>query len=418
MRKTLDDVLNKHGGAGPGFDLLRLALALAILLSHLASVGGTRGIIPSTINAFLHLFGHGTISPSDVAPVDILVPKHAPKIPDMGLEYMGLSRPIVLTHVPMFFALSGFLVAGSAFRTKSVWRFLGLRFLRIFPALCVEVVLSAMLIGAALTTLPLSDYFSSHGFWTYFGNILGFVQMELPGVIFFNGREETMAVNANLWTLPAEFYSYLILSLLMITGLAFNRVIFSIAFTFVTFALLMANFLYGYNAKPGLLANDVNVYYFFVGVMFFLWRDHIPYSLLLFVPCVVLIYFLMLSSHGVYIAPVLLTYITVFIGLTNFPKFRLLQSGDYSYGIYLYGFPISQMLVTNVPAVRSNYFALTCPAVICTCLFAFLSWHLIEKHFLKFKKYLSIQSAKIAEELHPEALTLTPSIRKISNRLQ
>jgi peptidoglycan/LPS O-acetylase OafA/YrhL len=55
----------------------------------------------------------------------------------------------------MFFALSGFLVAGSPERSKTLLTFLGLRAIRIYPALGVEVVLSALLIGTAVTTLPL-----------------------------------------------------------------------------------------------------------------------------------------------------------------------------------------------------------------------------------------------------------------------
>jgi peptidoglycan/LPS O-acetylase OafA/YrhL len=405
VRETFGDILKRHGGAGPGFDLLRLALAIAILLSHLAVIGDTRGIFAEIADLFLRLIGHAPMLPHEAVQVAAPVHQHPPAIPDMGLSRMGLTRPIVLTHVPMFFALSGFLVAGSAFRTKRVLPFLGLRFLRIFPALCVEVVLSAILIGTAFTTLPFNEYFSSRGFWTYFGNIGGFVQMWLPGVYFHDGSD---AVNGNLWTLPAEFHSYLILSFLLIAGVVFNRTIFSLAFVLVTVGLLTANFAYGYNATSGLLAGDVNVYYFFVGVMFFLWRERIPHSSWLFIPCVVATYFLMRWQHGVYITPLLLTYATVFIGLINFPRFRLVQSGDYSYGIYLYGFPISQMLATTFPAaLRNNFFGLMCSALVCTLLFAFLSWHLIEKRFLKLRKYFSIQSAKIAENLHPDALAVT-----------
>jgi peptidoglycan/LPS O-acetylase OafA/YrhL len=65
----------------------------------------------------------------------------------------------------MFFALSGFLVTGSAIRTRSVRTFLTFRFLRIFPALATEVTLSAVILGPLLTTLPLKDYVSDHHFW-------------------------------------------------------------------------------------------------------------------------------------------------------------------------------------------------------------------------------------------------------------
>jgi len=134
-----------------------------------------------------------------------------------------------------------------------------------------------------------------------------------------------------------------------------------------------------YDAKLGLLASSVNVYYFFVGVLFFLWRDRIPYSVWLLIPCAMLSYFLMMTPHGVYVTPMLLTYVTIFIGLTNVPRSRLLQSGDYSYGFYLYGFPISVVLAECFPVLRHNFLALMISAIVSTGLFAFLSWHLIEK---------------------------------------
>jgi peptidoglycan/LPS O-acetylase OafA/YrhL len=402
MHQSFKNILEKNDGAGPGFDLLRLALALLILASHAAPLGGTRGFGAEAIQALLHLIGYGHIPTHELGASVAIIPNNNQAM--LNYETRGLMQPFVRSHVPMFFALSGFLVAGSAFRTKRIFPFLALRFFRIFPALCVEVVLSAIVIGAVFSTLPLHDYYSSRGFLTYFGNIIGVVQMELPGVIFSNGN---VALNANLWTLPSEFHSYFILAFLIATGFIFNRKVLSILFVIMTIALFIANTIFNYYHTP--VNGDVVVYYFFVGVIFFLWKEHIPYRLYLFIPCLIVTYILMFSARTIFIYPILLTYITVFIGLTNFPKIRLLQSGDYSYGIYLYGFPITQVLVEIFPALRQNFFGLFASAVFCTGFFAFLSWHLVEKRFLRLRKYFSIQSAKIAEDLHPETLAITDS---------
>jgi peptidoglycan/LPS O-acetylase OafA/YrhL len=389
--------LSENNGAGPGFDLLRLALAVIILVGHCSGMSGTGGFMSAVMQNFLQFVwpvGEHSALFQQIAPTVIAVQENGAVI--------GLARPFTISHVPMFFALSGFLVTGSAFRAKRVLPFLALRFFRIFPALLVEVTLSAIIIGAIFSSLSPSEYYTSPGFWTYFGNIIGIVQLTLPGVQF-SGSQINEIVNGNLWTLPAEFHSYLIAALLMFIGVIFNRAVYSYIFLVVTVVLLVLNTFFDYQVTMARLPGDVNVYYFFVGSLFYVWRDKIPYSLWLFTPCVVLTYFLIFSTRTVYLYPALLVYITVFIGLTSFPKFRLLQSGDYSYGIYLYGFPIAQALVATVPALRHNLLGLATTATIVTGLCAFLSWHLIEKRFLRLRKYFSVQSAKIAEDLHPES---------------
>jgi peptidoglycan/LPS O-acetylase OafA/YrhL len=408
MRRSFGQILSENRGAGPGFDFLRLALALAILLAHLAAIGQTRGILGQILDLVSSWISGAPALAAGVTSVADVVPsaEQATPLPG-GLVQPGLSRPIVLSHVPMFFALSGFLVTGSAFRARKVGPFLALRFLRIFPALCVEVALSALIIGVVFTTLPLSDYFQAPLFWSYFGNIAGFVQMELPGVLF-SASGDKHALNANLWTLPSEFHSYAILSVLMFSGIAFRRTAFSILFAAATLFLIFLNIAFDYNSVPA-PSGSMNVYYFFMGVMFYLWRDEIPYNGLLCAGAAAASYFLIVQPHGVYIAPALLTYVTMFIGLSPLPRSRLLQSGDYSYGIYLYGYPISQALVQTFPTLRGNFFALLVPAVILTGVFAFFSWHAIEKHFLKLKKHFSIGSAKITEQLHPAAMRASAS---------
>ena len=80
-------------------------------------------------------------------------------------------RPFVAVILPMFFALSGFLVAGSLQRNKSLISFLGLRVIRLVPALFVEVTLSAIILGPIFTEYKLISYFSYKEFFEYFLNI-------------------------------------------------------------------------------------------------------------------------------------------------------------------------------------------------------------------------------------------------------
>jgi peptidoglycan/LPS O-acetylase OafA/YrhL len=392
FQKTIAHVLDENDGIGPGFDFLRLALAIIILLAHCSGISGTHGFLSSVLRHWLDVIWphvQAQTAAAISAPVD-------------NDAVTGLARPFTLSHVPMFFALSGFLVTGSALRTKRIMPFVMLRFFRIFPALLVELTISAVVLGAVFTALPLSDYYGSVGFWRYFGNMVGIVELKLPGVLFA-GSHIADIVNANLWTLPAEFHSYAITAALMFVTVFFNRKIMLAAFVIITAALVVGNTFLGFQVTTHRLGGDVSVYYFFAGSLFYLWRDKIPFSFGLFAASLIGCYILMFSTRTVYIYPALLVYVTVFIGLCRFPKNKILQSGDYSYGIYLYGFPITQALVATFPALRENLLGLSIAGVSTTVLFAFLSWHLIEKRFLRLRKRFSPASAKIATELHPEA---------------
>jgi peptidoglycan/LPS O-acetylase OafA/YrhL len=117
---TIASALARHRGEGPGFGLMRLALATLICFYHSIHLGGGASAV-SGQNTQAALAGF------------------------TGLT--GPTRPFLVVLVPMFFALSGFLVTGSAFRVRVTSTFLAFRALRIFPALSVEVALSALILG-------------------------------------------------------------------------------------------------------------------------------------------------------------------------------------------------------------------------------------------------------------------------------
>jgi peptidoglycan/LPS O-acetylase OafA/YrhL len=57
--------------------------------------------------------------------------------------------------------------------------------------------------------------------------------------------------------------------------------------------------------------------------------------------------------------------------------------GDLSYGIYLYGFPIQQLLINYVPAFRHTA-SLFASSLLLTLPLALTSWHLIEHPAMEF----------------------------------
>jgi peptidoglycan/LPS O-acetylase OafA/YrhL len=357
---TIKSTLDRHNGVGPGFDLLRLGLAAAIFYCHAkwAAAG-----LPSTA-ASAHLV---SANPAGA--------------------YVGFKRPLYVALVPMFFALSGFLVLGSAFRLRDVRPFLVFRSLRIFPALSVEVLLSAFILGPLFTSLAAFRYFTDPEFARYFGNIFGFVTFLLPGV--FDRNPIPHIVNINLWTLPAEFYCYLLTTLGMVTGVIYNRKLLTGAFVVVTIVFLAMSLGWGFGVTGATYPTPVVTYYFFVGCLFYLWRDRIPCGVVWLVPVAALTYGLLLFQSTVFIAPLLLTYMTVLIGTMRLPRPALIRKGDYSYGIYLYGFPITQAVLASFPALRGHGWEVVLIAGAITTAFAVTSWHLIERPTLGLKRHFA-----------------------------
>lgn len=355
---TIGELIGQNKGFGPGFDFLRIFLAFFILYGHAKWVAGS-------------------------APPDFLVGSSAAAEHISYPAWEGWRRPKHAAIVPMFFALSGFLVAGSAFRLRSVKQFMFFRVLRIVPALSVEVVLSALLLGPLLTSIALSDYLTSFEFYRYFGNIFGFVTFHLPGV--FERNPVPNIVNINLWTLPAEFYCYLITAILMISMIFFNRFIFTLLFSIVSAIVVILSLSVGFGITLTTAPAHVLTYYFFTGCLFYHWKDNIPANMYLFLLIGIVTYFLLMFRSTVYIAPVFLTYVTVYIGAMNIPTPQLLKKNDYSYGMYLYGFPISQALIVVFPGLTGKGGVVVILTVIITTIFAALSWTFIEKPALRLK---------------------------------
>lgn len=353
---TVRHHLDQHNGRAPGFDAVRFFLATLIMGWHAFSIC-YKGMLP----VYLVVAGY------------------------------SFAKPLLRFLIPAFFFLSGFLVAGSALRLRSTKTFLTFRGLRIFPALLVEVFLSAILLGAAITTLPIQDYYSHPEFYSYFANIVGFVHFNLPGVFEHNNLT---AVNINLWTLPSEFYCYLILAGLMVSGIAFDRKKYAAVFLAGTLGLVV--FFIFIRQWGAYVTHTVHqslfIYAFFIGVACFLFADKIPLRKTWFAASLAGLWFFCWDQTTI-LGLLSTCYVTLYLGFANLKSLPVISRGDYSYGIYLYGFPIEQALWHYLPFVRGNWIMLFLIAFPTTLLFAALSWHLLEKPFLSLKNKIKPTAA-------------------------
>jgi peptidoglycan/LPS O-acetylase OafA/YrhL len=356
---SLGDQLDRHRGFGPGFDFLRISLALGIVVWH----------------AFGLAHGGFNIEQAPVA-----------WFAGYGMLYL-------------FFALSGFLIAGSAQRL-SLGNFLVNRGLRIFPALVVEVLLSAFVLGALFTELPVGEYLSNLGTYLYLTNILGLMNFYLPGV--FKGNSVDV-VNYSLWTVPYEFLCYFIMSAFMIFGLLRRpALVVALAAAMAIIGLALVLFAAGPQSESGLIKLCYSAFTergsrlivaFMLGIAAYLLRYRIPYSHAAF--GLSMLFLFGLAALGPLTVPSLnvlaslpLVYVMAYLGASNVPMPPVFHERDYSYGIYLYGMPIQQMMISLFPNVTSPVaqLGLAVPAIIC---FAAFSWHLIERPILRQRRRFS-----------------------------
>ncbi len=360
--RTIGQIMDENDGVGPGYDMMRVFLAFAVIFRHCFPIS----------------YG------------------------DLAARSSGPLWTATMAIVPIFFALSGFLVTGSALRL-TLGKFLVSRVLRIVPALLVDTLVTILVIGAIFTTVPLGEYASSGQTHAYLWNILGFIHYYLPGV--YENNPLPGVVNGALWTIAPELGCYVAISALIVVGWVkdWKKVLVialaSMAAILLADAMLgtLPKFVRALAAHPG----AVLVPSFLVGAAFYLKRHSIPYSPLLFIVCIAIVaasgFVLPESTFSVMPAWTVCTipvyaYITVFLGATRLPLPPLFRKGDYSYGIYLYGFPIQQAIVAAT-GIRDAFllFALTVPVVTAMAMF---SWHLVEKPMLRFRKAFSMAAKR------------------------
>jgi len=274
--------------------------------------------------------------------------------------------------------------------------FLGLRALRILPALAVESLIAALIIGPLLTTLPLMDYVESPLFRQYFLNLVGIPQFNLPGVFASNPIDR---VNGQLWTIPFELQCYLMIAALALLGAVRRRVWLLVAsLAYLAYGVFDTAVHYPtyFKTVAGPLPGWLLISSFLAGVLIHLYRDRLPWRWSWGVASLAFGLALLGVPMGQYLAVPPLAYATVFFGLTNPRKTGFLAGADYSYGIFLYGFVIQQTFVALAPWGRHWWINIAVAAPAAT-LVAAVSWHVVEKPALGLRKQLAkLEAAWIA----------------------
>jgi peptidoglycan/LPS O-acetylase OafA/YrhL len=284
--------------------------------------------------------------------------------------------------VDMFFAISGFMIAGSWLRRRALFDFLLARVLRIVPAYAACVVLCAFALGAVVTTLPLRDYLLDPATRGYvFGN-LDFTHLawRLPGV--FDDNPHPRGVNDSLWSLPGEVRMYAYVAVFGAIGVLSRRRVANLALLglFVLGCFVPARIPLIYD--PALYLRVAAM--FALGVAFCVNRASIPVSGWI----VLALAAASALAHGTPAFAPIFGLATGYFCLwfaygTRWFGFN--RCGDYSYGMYLWNWPLQQLIAHYVAVERPLLmFAASFPAIL---LVAILSWHWLEKPALALKRF-------------------------------
>jgi len=289
--------------------------------------------------------------------------------------------------VDVFFVTSGFLISSSFFRRKTLLRFVWARVLRIYPALIMSSLFCTFFIGLSFTQHTIGNYLTHPSTFIYFFKNISLifgVEYYLPGV--FTELPKS-AVNGSVWTLPHELRMYSALAFLgiVITWLQKKQTkkLIQKFFLTITFTTLFIKLLTPYCSILPINPNHIRLFsMFFMGVTFFLFQEEIILSKKLFVTCLVILFLSSISTETFLpFYSLCLPYLIFYIAyipqghLLEFNKF-----GDFSYGIYLYSFPIQQSILASIPTI--SFIQMLTLSTLASLTVAFFSWHLIEKKAL------------------------------------
>ena len=288
--------------------------------------------------------------------------------------------------VNSFFILSGYLITASWLSRPQLWPYLQKRLLRIVPGFAVAVAISLALVA------PLVDA----DYWTDFPHTQfwpGLLTLDFQPPETFIGLPYPL-LNGALWTIHYEFFCYLMLAAIGYCGLLRHR-------TWVTaaMALGMAGYIgylvtngQGWLPSWGGYGRTLTGYQhyirfiplYLVGVCWYLWREHLRLSWPLTAAAMAL--FALLMCHP-YTAPLAMTlpwvYLLFVLGNIHFPPARAFDRNDFSYGAYLYAWPVQQLLIWY--QVTGNPWLLMLLTLLCVTPLAALSWFLIERPCLRLK---------------------------------
>lgn len=354
-----------------GLNLLRLILALVVLVNHCWTLSG---------------HGEGPL-----------------------IDGVNLGRWAVYG----FFAISGYLITGSRL-AKPLSAYIIHRTARIFPAFFVCLVVTAFV-------------FAPIAYWHAHGSLGGFLTTPTTPVNYVLGNAGLRIVtwdvagtptgvpylgawNGSLWTLYYEFLCYLIIAGLCCIA-AFRRRVVWLALTFAAVALLNfqmpAASLYTQNNLDVVILGNLLPFFLGGGLVYML-RRRIPFTWPLALAALVAsaVAIKVIDGSAAQIVAPLLAYAILWLGAV-LPCPDLIRRHDVSYGVYIYAFPVQQLLATFA-LFRWGVAVYVVLTIAVTVPLAVASWLVVERPVMR--RARAITTIRVPEAVAFDAAAPTASL--------
>jgi peptidoglycan/LPS O-acetylase OafA/YrhL len=299
------------------------------------------------------------------------------------------SMSAAATGVCIFFIISGFLLSKSLAEKKPLWMYLLNRVVRIVPALVVVVILSILVFGFFISRLGFVDFISNKTTQLYGQNCLIYrTYYYLPGV--FESNPGGASVNGSLWTIPYEFTCYLILPLFFLLPLLKNKYAMLVVFLACCIGIVgWEKEIYAITIPwigITLKSFAVPFLYFMAGACYYRFRHWIRWGFWGILASVVILVLIKIEWIPRISLVFILPYLVLWLAFAKAFGLKVVSRyGDFSYGFYLFAFPVQQT-VCYVWMDSLGFYALLGIAWIITMLLAIGSWYAIEQPAMRLKQ--------------------------------
>lgn len=308
---------------------------------------------------------------------------------------MGLSTPIIFgtdingLGVRVLFLVSGYLVSASYIRCKSPIKYLFKRISRLYPPLflCLLITIIVMRI---ITIEP--KYYWESALVYFLHNIEMRPKFDLAGV--FTGNI-SYAVNGSLWTLPIELGCYIALIPIFELAKLFKKNKDKVTGTIILLMLVALSLIdtyrtMGLNGEASCIIWDTNWLlaanlgiWFMIGVLFQIMNLK-AYCNMQIALLLIVIHACLPTIIGNILLPYVLGYGALSFGLANNPIFKNTFKRDICYGMYLYAFPVQQLLLAIMPQrINKNVYVMLLFSIVITVLIAEITYYIVEVAFVR-----------------------------------